>query len=113
MAGQPSNRPLATSFSTASGVMKGSERPGLPSSTPAKSWRAISMRLAWSGMRGTIRPTGNGCRPTSGRGTVRTMDDSIAQLLSLDGKVALVTGAATGIGESIATVLAAPGPTSS
>jgi 2-deoxy-D-gluconate 3-dehydrogenase len=37
------------------------------------------------------------------------MDDSIAQLLSLDGKVALVTGAATGIGESIATVLAAAG----
>ena len=24
------------------------------------------MRLAWSGMRGTIRPTGNGCRPMSG-----------------------------------------------
>jgi NAD(P)-dependent dehydrogenase (short-subunit alcohol dehydrogenase family) len=37
------------------------------------------------------------------------MDASIAQLLSLDGKVALVTGAATGIGESIATVLAAAG----
>ena len=37
------------------------------------------------------------------------MDDSIAQLLSLDGKVALVTGAATGIGESIAGVLAAAG----
>ena len=41
------------------------------------------------------------------------MDDSIARLLSLDGKVALVTGAATGIGESIAGVLAGPVPTSS
>ena len=37
------------------------------------------------------------------------MDESIGQLLSLDGKVALVTGAATGIGEAIAGVLAAAG----
>ncbi len=37
------------------------------------------------------------------------MDESISQLLSLDGKVALVTGAATGIGEAIAGVLAAAG----
>ena len=37
------------------------------------------------------------------------MDVSIANLLSLDGQVALVTGAATGIGESIAGVLAAAG----
>ena len=34
---------------------------------------------------------------------------SISDLFSLDGKVALVTGAATGIGESIAGVLAAAG----
>lgn len=37
------------------------------------------------------------------------MDESIGQLLSLDGQVALVTGAATGIGEAIAAVLAAAG----
>ena len=37
------------------------------------------------------------------------MDASITRLLSLDGKVALVTGAATGIGEAIAGVLAAAG----
>jgi len=37
------------------------------------------------------------------------MEESIAQLLSLDGRTALVTGAATGIGEGIATVLAAAG----
>ncbi len=37
------------------------------------------------------------------------MDESIAKLLSLDGKVALVTGAATGIGEAIAGMLAAAG----
>jgi len=37
------------------------------------------------------------------------VDESIARLLSLDGKVALVTGAATGIGASIAAVLAAAG----
>jgi NAD(P)-dependent dehydrogenase (short-subunit alcohol dehydrogenase family) len=37
------------------------------------------------------------------------VDASISQLLSLDAKVALVTGAATGIGESIAGVLAAAG----
>jgi len=37
------------------------------------------------------------------------VEDHIAQLLSLDDKVALVTGAATGIGESIAGVLAAAG----
>ena len=35
------------------------------------------------------------------------MDASISSLLSLDGKVALVTGAATGLGEAIAAVLAA------
>ena len=39
------------------------------------------------------------------------MDQSIAALLSLDGRRALVTGAATGIGESIARVLAAAGAT--
>jgi NAD(P)-dependent dehydrogenase (short-subunit alcohol dehydrogenase family) len=39
------------------------------------------------------------------------MDESIATLLSLDGRRALVTGAATGIGESIARVLAAAGAT--
>jgi NAD(P)-dependent dehydrogenase (short-subunit alcohol dehydrogenase family) len=38
-----------------------------------------------------------------------TVDESIGRLLSLDGKVALVTGAATGIGEAIAAVLAAAG----
>ena len=37
---------------------------------------------------------------------MRTVDSSIGQLLSLDDRVALVTGAATGIGESIAAVLA-------
>ena len=37
------------------------------------------------------------------------MDESIERLLSLDGKVALVTGAATGIGAAIAGVLAAAG----
>ena len=37
------------------------------------------------------------------------MDESIGQLLSLDGKVAIVTGAATGIGEAIAGVLSAAG----
>jgi 2-deoxy-D-gluconate 3-dehydrogenase len=37
------------------------------------------------------------------------MDDAIGQLLSLDGQVALVTGAATGLGEAIAGVLAAAG----
>jgi len=37
------------------------------------------------------------------------VDASITRLLSLDGKVALVTGAATGIGEAIARVLAAAG----
>jgi NAD(P)-dependent dehydrogenase (short-subunit alcohol dehydrogenase family) len=39
------------------------------------------------------------------------MDASIGQLLSLDGRTALVTGAATGIGEAIAGVLAAAGAT--
>ena len=37
------------------------------------------------------------------------MDEAIGQLLSLDGQVALVTGAATGLGEAIAGVLAAAG----
>ena len=37
------------------------------------------------------------------------MDHAIGQLLSLDGQVALVTGAATGLGEAIAGVLAAAG----
>lgn len=37
------------------------------------------------------------------------MDASIASLLDLDGRTALVTGGATGIGEAIATVLAAAG----
>jgi NAD(P)-dependent dehydrogenase (short-subunit alcohol dehydrogenase family) len=37
------------------------------------------------------------------------MEDSIGQLLALDGQAALVTGAATGIGEAIAGVLAAAG----
>jgi NAD(P)-dependent dehydrogenase (short-subunit alcohol dehydrogenase family) len=37
------------------------------------------------------------------------VDESIGRLLSLDGKVALVTGAATGIGAAIAAVLAAAG----
>ncbi|MEM7094545.1 MAG: SDR family oxidoreductase [Actinomycetota bacterium] len=37
------------------------------------------------------------------------MDDAIGNLLSLDGRVAVVTGAATGIGEGIATLLAAAG----
>ncbi len=37
------------------------------------------------------------------------MNDDIAALLSLDGRTAVVTGAATGIGEGIATVLAAAG----
>ena len=39
------------------------------------------------------------------------MEKSIANLLSLDGKIAVVTGAATGIGEGIAHVLAAAGAT--
>lgn len=39
------------------------------------------------------------------------VDPSIASLLSLDGRSALVTGGATGIGESIARVLAAAGAT--
>ena len=38
-----------------------------------------------------------------------SVDPSIASLLSLDGRCALVTGGATGIGESIARVLAAAG----
>ena len=42
-------------------------------------------------------------------GTVRPMHDDIGRLLSLDGRHALVTGGATGIGESIARVLAAAG----
>jgi NAD(P)-dependent dehydrogenase (short-subunit alcohol dehydrogenase family) len=37
------------------------------------------------------------------------MDDATGQLLSLDGRIALVTGGATGIGEGIARVLAAAG----
>ena len=37
------------------------------------------------------------------------MDASLGQLLSLDGKTALVTGGATGIGEGIARLLAAAG----
>ena len=37
------------------------------------------------------------------------MDAPSIQLFSLDGQTALVTGAATGIGESIAKVLAAAG----
>lgn len=37
------------------------------------------------------------------------MDEAIGQLLNLDGRVAVVTGAATGIGEGIATLLAAAG----
>lgn len=37
------------------------------------------------------------------------MDEAIGRLLSLDGRTALVTGAATGIGEGIARVLAAAG----
>lgn len=37
------------------------------------------------------------------------MDERIGKLLSLDGRVALVTGAATGIGEGIARLLAAAG----
>lgn len=37
------------------------------------------------------------------------MDDRIGNLLSLDGRVALVTGAATGIGEGIAHMLSAAG----
>lgn len=37
------------------------------------------------------------------------MDEQIGSLLSLDGRVALVTGAATGIGEGIARMLAAAG----
>ena len=37
------------------------------------------------------------------------MDTSVGQLLSLDGKTALVTGAATGIGEGIAHLLASAG----
>jgi NAD(P)-dependent dehydrogenase (short-subunit alcohol dehydrogenase family) len=37
------------------------------------------------------------------------MDASVGQLLSLDGKTALVTGGATGIGEGIARLLAAAG----
>jgi NAD(P)-dependent dehydrogenase (short-subunit alcohol dehydrogenase family) len=37
------------------------------------------------------------------------VDPAIASLLSLDGRCALVTGGATGIGEAIATVLAAAG----
>jgi NAD(P)-dependent dehydrogenase (short-subunit alcohol dehydrogenase family) len=37
------------------------------------------------------------------------VDAAIGELLSLDGKVALVTGAATGIGQSIASVLGAAG----
>lgn len=37
------------------------------------------------------------------------MDASVAGLLSLDGRRALVTGGATGIGEAIARVLAAAG----
>jgi NAD(P)-dependent dehydrogenase (short-subunit alcohol dehydrogenase family) len=39
------------------------------------------------------------------------MDTRIGELLSLDGRTALVTGAATGIGEAIAGVLAAAGAT--
>jgi NAD(P)-dependent dehydrogenase (short-subunit alcohol dehydrogenase family) len=39
------------------------------------------------------------------------MEASIGQLLALDGQTALVTGGATGIGESIARVLAAAGAT--
>ena len=37
------------------------------------------------------------------------MDSEIANLLSLDGRIAVVTGAATGIGEGIARLLAAAG----
>jgi NAD(P)-dependent dehydrogenase (short-subunit alcohol dehydrogenase family) len=37
------------------------------------------------------------------------VDEAIGRLLSLDGQVALVTGAATGLGEAIAEVLAAAG----
>ena len=36
------------------------------------------------------------------------MEPSIAELLSLEGRTALVTGAATGIGESLARVAALP-----
>ena len=43
------------------------------------------------------------------RCTLAPMDERLGELLSLDGRVALVTGAATGIGEGIAKVLAQAG----
>ena len=49
-------------------------------------------------------------RPTGGHGrSVAAMDPAIGNLLNLDGRVALVTGGATGIGEGIARVLASAG----
>ena len=70
-------------------------RRGHRSSTRRRvSWRSLCARRSWA---------------DNTPGYAPPVDESDGRLLSLDGKVALVTGAATGIGEAIAGVLAAAG----
>ena len=109
MAGQPSNCPLATSNSVASGVKNGSGASALPLDQAAKTSWAMAMRRSVSPMPRDssvrLRPPAKPAPASQGG----QMDAALAELLSLDGQTALVTGAATGIGEGIAKLLARAG----